>query len=349
MKPAKIVWMFWLGNLVVLGGIGAFLWSTYSNTAADRDARDRAISKLATDIPRKEWKATNDTPTFAPDDMRLSPQARPKPPVEVKADQPPPPPKEKTDEQLKSELQAELNRRFKLLRMMLSSDERCPSIAHLVSNNTRLMWFEDMYLKEDYAKSRSPELRQLAIDLRVITIDREGVLVEAASFEKPDKRFEVRISVDYASENMSFSGALFPREEGAMRPEPAEPEKAQPKEENPGDWKFPRGPEDQDREEEFDFKEFDEATIDELARYTKSTDNGIQVLPELPEDSPARKYGARGGEIIKTINGTSVKSMSDVRRVVRTQYDAGTREFVVGYEKDGLPNTRTFNAPEKKD
>lgn len=344
MKPAKLVWMFWLGNLVVLGVVGAFLWNTYGDKAADLEARDRAIANLQTKIKPREWTPSGSTPTFAPDEMRLSPLARPKPPKPVPADIPEPVVVEKTDEQLKSELQAELNRRFKLLRMMLCSDERCPSTAHLVAGSTRLMWFEDMYLKEDYGKSKSSELRKLAFDLRVMSIDKDGVLVDAASFEKPEKRFEVRISVAYNSANMSL-GAIYPREK-AMHPERSEPE---PEKAKPDDWKGPDELPSPYREEEFDFEEFDDKAIDELARYVSPTDEGLLVSDKLPEDSPARKYGARGGEIIKTINGASVKSMSDVRRVVRTQYDSGTREFVVGFEKDGLPDTRTFKVPEKKD
>ena len=341
MKPAKFTWVFWLGNLVVLGALSVFLFGVYSETGGDRNATGRTIANLHSELERRSWKPSGDTPGFAPKDMRLSAIARPKPPEPPPPeDEPEPQPTAKSDEQLRDELQAELNRKFTLLRMILSNSAEYSSCAFLVSNGTRLQWFEDMYLKEEYGKSSAPELRKLAYDLHVLTIDKDCVLVKAASFEKPEKHFEVRISVDYASENMSFSGALFPREDDVLRPEHGE-DKAK-------TIPFERDS-DRRKAEEWGYPIPDDDEIDELAKYTKPTDNGLQILPELPEDSPARKYGARGGEIIKTINGVSVKSMSDVRRIVRTQYDAGTREFVVGFEKDGLPDTRTFKAPEKKD
>jgi hypothetical protein len=40
--------------------------------------------------------------------------------------------------------------------------------------------------------------------------------------------------------------------------------------------------------------------------------------------------------------------MSDVRRIVRTQYNNGVEEFVVTYERDGVPGTKHFKVPHKK-
>ena len=41
--------------------------------------------------------------------------------------------------------------------------------------------------------------------------------------------------------------------------------------------------------------------------------------------------------------------MSDVRRIVRTEYNNGVQEFVVTYERDGVPGTKIFKVPKKKD
>jgi membrane-associated protease RseP (regulator of RpoE activity) len=177
----------------------------------------------------------------------------------------------------------------------------------------------------------------------VLTIDSQGVLVDAASLEKPDKRFEILLKVSEDPLSFTMLSAHFQPDGEALKfgAEGAKPRSA-PLERNNArekaeDWGYQVPEED-----------LDEKLVEDFAKYTRSTENGIEILAELPKDSPARKYGAQGGEIIKTINGEAVKSMSDVRRIVRTQYDAGTREFKVGYERDGVPDERTFKAPEKK-
>jgi membrane-associated protease RseP (regulator of RpoE activity) len=170
----------------------------------------------------------------------------------------------------------------------------------------------------------------------VISIDTPGVLLDAASLEKPEKRFEILLEISDEPVAM-FNAQRVPDRKALIPVEPAEkPEKQLRPKDKP------------EYEEEFNNDDFSKEAIDDFAKYTRATEHGIEILPELPEDSPARKYGARGGEIIKTINGEAVKGMSDVRRIVRTQYDAGTREFKVGYERDGVPDERTFTVPEKK-
>jgi hypothetical protein len=337
MKIARFVWIFWLMSLVLLVAVAAFLWHEGSGAQAERDTRNAEVANIETDEPRIEWKPDVEKPVFTVVDTRLSPIERPKPaPVIV-----PPPPKveiEKTDDQLRDELATALNKRFKLLRMMLSSTDEYPDIALVSADGVRLQWFEDMNLKNEYTKAPSPALRKLAYDLVVLAIDDEGVLVDAASLEKPEKRFEILLEI--SQEPIMFSGQFLP-DGKALRPIDPDDKKDADKPKTPA-------PDQREREDEFNADDFKDEAIDDFAKYTRATENGIEILKELPKDSPARKYGAEGGEIIKSINGEAVKSMSDVRRVVRTQYDAGTREFIVGYERDGVPGERTFSAPAKK-
>ncbi|MCA8916688.1 MAG: hypothetical protein KDB90_14945 [Planctomycetes bacterium] len=339
MKLSRYVCMFWAGNLILLVCLGAYALREYSQTGAHRDATYATALTIKTRLTRHNWQEDGETQDLHLPDTMLSPTERPKPAEPAPETPKPTPQVEKSDEQLKSELTAELNRKFSLLRLALSSTDEYPTIATVVSGSVRMQWFEGMDLKEEYGRSASAELNRLAYDLKILCIDEYGVLVNAASFEKPEKRFDVRIkpfegkqtnnmlSADYIPDGKALKpiGEIRPVETPYQKDRPAEQAER---------WGY-----------EVPKEDFDEQAVDDFARYTKSTEHGLQILPELPQDSPARKYGARGGEIIKTINGKSVKTMSDVRREVRTQYDAGTREFRVGYEKDGVPDERTFKAP----
>jgi len=334
MKLSRFAWLFWLGNLLVLAAAAAFLWIEHRDTRADSRARASAVAALASDEPLLDWQESGQHRDFNLPDICLSPTVRPveeKPMVVV----PPPPPVEKTDEQLKSELEAELNRRFALMRLVLSSSDDYPDIAMLVSGSLRLQWFERMNLKEEYAQAPSAELRRLAIDLKVLEIDEQGVLVNAASFEKPDKRFDVRITVYRGNQTNNMVSASFQPDGKALKLPtlPQEP----PRLGDPKQWP-----------EKLEPKDYEDSAIDDIARHVKATEQGLQILPGLPEDSALHKHGARGGDIVKAINGEAVKSISDVRRVVRTQYNAGTEEFVVTYEREGVPGTKIFSAPKKK-
>jgi hypothetical protein len=335
MKLSRFVWMFWLGNLALLVAVAAFMWHEGTATQAERDSRDAAIEGIDTDKPRIEWPDENEVLPFHVIDTRLSPIARPARPQPVVEKPAPLPPREKTDDELRDELEVALNKRFKLLRMMLSSSEEYPDIALVVADTARMQWFEGMNLKDEYAKARSAALRNLAYDLTVLTIDSQGVLVDAASLEKPDKRFEILLKVSEDPLSFTMLSAHFQQDGDALH-------FLDPAERGDGAKRLPF-----DRSEPWPLPD-PEIPADDLAKYVKATDNGLEILPDLPEDSVLRKHGARGGDIIKTINGQVVKSMADVRRIVRTQYDAGTREFKVGYERDGVPDERTFKAPEKK-
>ncbi|MCB9933698.1 MAG: hypothetical protein H6841_09775 [Planctomycetes bacterium] len=334
MKLSRFALLFWLGNLLVLAAAAVFLWIEHRDTRADSRARASAVAALTSDEPLIDWQRTATADHFSLPNISLSPKARP---VEERTVVvvPPPPPVEKTDEQLKSELEAELNRRFALMRLVLTSSEDYPDIAMLVSGNLRLQWFERMNLKEEYAQAPSAELRRLAIDLKVIEIDEQGVLVNAASFEKPDRRFDVRIRLYEGKQTNSMVSASFAPDGKALKLPPLSQEP--PRLGDPKQWP-----------EKLEPKDYEDAAIDDIARHVKATEQGLQILPGLPEDSALHKHGARGGDIVKAINGEAVKSMSDVRRIVRTQYNAGTEEFVVTYERDGVPGTKIFSAPKKK-
>ena len=100
--------------------------------------------------------------------------------------------------------------------------------------------------------------------------------------------------------------------------------------------------------------DYKNVNVDDLARYAKVVHDregnplGIQISDDIPDDNSVIARGGRKGDIIKAINGQKVASMSDVRRIVRTEYNNGTEEFVVTFERDGVPGTKIFKVPKKK-
>jgi hypothetical protein len=167
------------------------LWNYGMNSQEGRDAADARTAQPRTSVPRILWTDAAAKPPLEGLETRLSPIERPKepepPPPEVKVVPPPP----KTDDQLRDELEAALNSRFTVQRVMLSSSDDYATIANVVAGNVHMQWFEGMNLEEEYLAAKSAALRKLALDLKVLRIDAQGVLVDAASFETPEKRFEI--------------------------------------------------------------------------------------------------------------------------------------------------------------
>lgn len=320
MKPARMVWIFWAGNAVLAIGITAFLWSAHSSAKRDRDAHVAAALASRTSIQRIPWRNDARNTTFTQVEPLLSPRERPRAEVAAPPAEPEPIVIEKTEAQLKFELDRALNDKFKVMRLMLCSSPEFPDVATVVTGGISMQWFEGMNLKAEYVNTQS-----MALDIQVLKINATGVLVNAPSTEKPDKRFDILLPVQSEPARMNFSADFFPQDD-ARKPDSIYTPPDQDSRQKAEHWSYPIPKED----------------YEDIAKYTKALDSGLQILPGLPKDSPARKYGARGGEIIKRINGECVKSMSDVRRIVRTAYDAGTREFKVEYERDGVPGERTF-------
>ena len=92
----------------------------------------------------------------------------------------------------------------------------------------------------------------------------------------------------------------------------------------------------------------------ELANYVEGTfdqngrANGLRFSDDLPENKLARAAGARPGDIIKSVNGQSVVSLGEVKRVVTKLRNAGETTFNVVYERNGREQIKTFHAQPKK-
>ncbi|MCC6572487.1 MAG: hypothetical protein IT462_01735 [Planctomycetes bacterium] len=102
------------------------------------------------------------------------------------------------------------------------------------------------------------------------------------------------------------------------------------------------------------YEDFKSLSGDDFVKYAKVVvDNdgqpmGIQITEDVPDDHVVVKRGGQKGDIVKSVNGKAVKSMADVRKIVKTDYDAGVTSFEVVFERNGVPGRKTFKAPKKK-
>jgi hypothetical protein len=98
---------------------------------------------------------------------------------------------------------------------------------------------------------------------------------------------------------------------------------------------------------------FTQETVESLGSYVETATDakgnqiGLRVRDNLPSDesNAAYKMGARSGDIVKSINGTAVKSMQEIRTIVGNQRNAGETKFTVVFERNGVDQTKVINAP----
>ncbi|MHC4839837.1 MAG: hypothetical protein ACYTDT_02610, partial [Planctomycetota bacterium] len=171
------------------------------------------------------------------------------------------------------------------------------------------------------------------------------------------KRFEVKVSIDvsafkvdlakYEGEGTSPSGSPAPRVEMPKDP-PKDPnvEKV--------DSRPPTSKLNKDGSWDIGTEDYVNIDIDALTQELVVVSDkdgkpiGIQISKDAKDESVLLRRGGRRGDVIKTINGKKIVSMSDARRIVRTDYNNGIEKFEVVYERDGIPGRKTFNVPRKK-
>ena len=66
----------------------------------------------------------------------------------------------------------------------------------------------------------------------------------------------------------------------------------------------------------------------------------------LSPDAEARKYGLSEGDLIRTVNGTQLRSITDVMRVGQDLLQKD--EFVVGLESGGRSRTLRFKVQKRR-
>lgn len=368
MKGPQLAMLVWLANLVLFGGGGLLGYKIYSEITADRASDTRTISEMKSKQKREDWlakssaKEAQQQQDFASD--KLSMRARPKPPVKPPPPVDPPPPKpDPTDEELKAELQKWLNDKFTLQRILFGP----PTLASATviakdAGNASLRIHTTMHFATFFKDTKDKSLEKLkALDMTCIEIKEDRLVFKAPSVNSNAKFRNKFFEVELTFPANTFKPITLGGEARALTPPPSGTKIEIPKE-------IPPDPRVEIEDTRPKASVYDQANdtwtlgtddyvninVDELAKYAKVVHDaegkplGIQISEEIPEDNVVLGRGGRRGDIIKAINGKPVTSMSDVRRVVRQDYDAGVEEFTVEYERDGLPGRKIFKAPKKK-
>ncbi|MCK6438797.1 MAG: hypothetical protein L6Q71_01190 [Planctomycetes bacterium] len=93
-----------------------------------------------------------------------------------------------------------------------------------------------------------------------------------------------------------------------------------------------------------------EAMTSYVSRQTdmEGNDVGLKFNDSLPSDSLAYRAGARGGDILKSVNGTPVTTIEAAKNLVMNLRNEGVTEFTVVFERNGAERTKFFKLPPKK-
>lgn len=367
MKGPQLAMWVWLLNAAVLLGGGALGYHVY--TTYDQDLKD-TFDKTANarfKANRKDWEQkTGDVDISAYGFRELTPRKRPPPPKppDPKPDTPKPPDPEPTDDQLRAELEREINAKFQLIRVFHSSDPAMSSAMCTAADagNASIILTIGMNFPKRFGNVADAKLKALAAkDYNVTGIEPNKVLIEGPSIKRPAKRFTVELKFPGA-----IAGKMKPPDikdfgkpsgtgsasSGALPPPPPNPdqpvatvEDTRPKEsaydEATDTWTI--GTDDYMNVSTDDFVQYARTVVNE-----KGEPIGIEITDGIPDDNVVIKRGGRKGDIIKSINGVKVTNMADVRRVVREQYNGGATEFEVQFERDGQPMRKLFKVPQKK-
>lgn len=261
-----------------------------------------------------------------------------------------------SDEQLRRELENWVNQQFTLLRLLYGPPTIAKATVESKEAGTALIFYAGLKFK-DYEGSMDNKIKNLAKhNLEVISIEKDHVLMKGPSrnAKYKDKFFEVQLMMDMSAQP-KLDGNLGKSKSGGGNTRLPMPDKPVP---DPNvevvDTRPSESRQDADGNWILGTDDYKNVNVDELARYAKVVHDregkplGIQISDDIPEDNVVLGRGGRRGDIIKAINGQPVKSMGDVRRIVRTQYNAGTTEFNVTFERDGVPGTKVFKVPQKK-
>lgn len=365
MKGPQLAALIWLTNLGLLGGGGFLGYHVYSTAKAEQDDTYLRVQAPKPKEQRVGWLATGAQAASAGhQDLlldKLSPRVRPpKKAEQVGPIKPPDPPpvKEPTDDELKAELQKWLTDKFSLLRILSGP----PSLASAIveakdAGNAKVRLTTDMHFPTVFAKTKDNNLKKLAaVDLTVVAIQPDKVQLKCAAVNPKYK-------TKYFEVELLFKPEMFKKPDTEL----GRAGNTGPKvlETPPGPMPDPNVEVEDPRPTESTYDadtdtwtlgtdDYKNINTDELAKYAKVVHDkdgkplGIQISEEAPDDNVVLARGGRRGDIIKAINGQAVTSMSDVRRVVRAEYNAGKEEITVDYERDGQPGRKIFRVPRKK-
>ena len=276
----------------------------------------------------------------------LSPTRRPEKqkPIEVEN-----PPHELTDAELRAELEAKIAREIRLLRIVYAEGRPEACFGKVRVGGNEIVLAPNAGFLDAVAESRRKGLPAWLAAVRVKDITADSVTLDAAS-SRPEKRFEIKLA-------LTQPGTITV---GPHRQE--QPEGKRRHVENKGggdDFEFPPAQKTKTTQnpdgsqtlgtEDLDNKEAIEAAGNALRTVVneKGEPIGLQIPEDTTDDNLLIKRGGKRGDIIKSVNGKPVKMLADAKRTIREEYEAGVREFEIGYERDGSPGRQVFKLPQK--
>jgi hypothetical protein len=266
-----------------------------------------------------------------------------------------------SDEELKKQLEDWVNQQFDLVRLWYGAPEVAKAtVLSKEAGGATLIFRAGLKFTDEYSKEKAmdPKVQKLsAYDLTIVSIEYDHVVINGPSRNPTykDKYFDVKLLPNKKAfvlpdiNKLGKSGKIG--ESKIKLPDTPPPDPTVEVEDT------------RPKESQYDSKtdtwtlgtdDYKNINVDDLAKYAKVVHDrngnplGIQISDDIPDDNTVIARGGRKGDIIKAINGKPVTSMSDVRRIVREDYNAGVEEFTVTYERDGVPGTKIFKAPKKK-
>ncbi len=385
MKGPQLALVLWIANIVVVGGGGYLGFKVFTGVGDERKQAHRTVQDYERkNKPISNWDDSgNDNKSltlpnngFSPY-KRPPPPAKPKPPVKPKLPVVVQPPTEK--EQLAATARW-VDDNFNIVRLGYASKPSAAFALVTIANTGKLeimVWpelnFDESWGKHKEGKKKgqwkvADKNRQKlsALKITIKSVEQQALVLEVPNKHtspKADKskRFEIALKLDflklrlgdkypdfskYSKETSNGSGGT-----GTVVDTPEEP---------PSDPRIEKIPPplkesiEKDGVWEINPKDYKGLDVDALTRDLKvvlGADGkpfGIQISENAKDDSLLLKRGGRRGDIIISINGKKVISMSDARRIVRTDYDKGVDSFEVIFERDGESLHKNFNVPRKK-
>lgn len=190
--PKTLAPLMWLTNAAALVLGLVVLFQVHADAQQSLKAAIRAGDE-AVPSARLQWQDTVGSTDHGSFESRLSPIARPV--IETDPDPITPiiVPPEKTDAELQAELEAALNRTFTLLRIFHGEDAELFNSATMVSGGVRIHLFVGSNLAQMFKDARNANVRALALDITVVSIGADHIVLDAPSFERADKRFQITL------------------------------------------------------------------------------------------------------------------------------------------------------------
>lgn len=375
MKGPNLALLIWVANVALIAGGGFLGWRVYSSfTSEHKDARGSVAVYQRKEKPIKDWdQSSNEGKNkLGIDPKGITPYERPPKIKKIEQKTPalpppviPPPTIEQQREHTENwVLKTEV---FKIVRLIHCAQKPALSSGTMTSKSTgktKFTVWPELSFRSDWGQNKKVKDKTLkalgAMDIVIKAIEPDSILMSVVNqHPKGDKklRFDVLVPLSdskaskfdpdrYRSVGRAWgdSDPVIESLDKDVPPPVVEIVDTRPKESiKRADGVWDLGTDD-----------YKNINVDELVKYTKIvTDRdgkavGIQLSEDIPDDSVLVKRGGRSGDIIKSINNKTVLSMSDARRIVRTEYNTGIDQFSVIFERDGIRRTETFNVPRKK-